>query len=314
MVTNRCGEKVLGTRSWPYGEEIGVGAGTPQATSERLRFTGHERDFGLGDRTGDDLDYLHARSYAPTLARFLSVDPGRDVDPTVPQSLNTYTYARGNPLKYFDPDGKAVVPAAALGAMIGGVMGLAGSVLAQAYVADWDFSSINWRDARAAAAGGAISGSLFGATMGLSALAGAGVGTAAVVGAGTNLVGNAASRELDSDPATSALSSRDIAWDALSGAAGGALGSRIQQGIRAALPQVELQIASSTPAARFGNYGASQAVKGHIAKAHSLNLQAEISGSIVGAKTTNVVTPVVRVHLVERENREFSLFSSATPQ
>jgi hypothetical protein len=48
---------------------------------------------------------MHARHYNPNLGRFLSVDPGRDVDPKVPQAWNMYAYVRGNPMKYVDPSG-----------------------------------------------------------------------------------------------------------------------------------------------------------------------------------------------------------------
>ncbi len=51
---------------------------------------------------------MHARYYKPLIGRFLSVDrhPGHS---RAPQSWNRYGYTRGNPLKYFDPDGLDVV-------------------------------------------------------------------------------------------------------------------------------------------------------------------------------------------------------------
>lgn len=51
---------------------------------------------------------MHARYYSPGLGRFLSVDPGNDSSRKHPQSWNRYAYARNNPLKYVDRDGKAI--------------------------------------------------------------------------------------------------------------------------------------------------------------------------------------------------------------
>ena len=66
-------------------------------------------------------DSMHARYYNPNVARFLSVDPGRDVDPTTPQSWNMYAYVRNNPVNQTDPDGRAInllwdIPDLAIGA------------------------------------------------------------------------------------------------------------------------------------------------------------------------------------------------------
>ena len=74
---------------------------------ERMRFTGHQRDTQGTVSQTDDLDYMHARHYSPVVGRFLSVDPGRDNDPRAPQSWNLYAYARNNPIRYVDPDGRA---------------------------------------------------------------------------------------------------------------------------------------------------------------------------------------------------------------
>lgn len=101
-----AGGLVLSLHSfWPYGYEY-----TAQSEGEQMKFTGHERDlFGTaGSLPGeDDLDYLHARYYRPILGRFLSVDPSQQ-NPKLgdPQTWNRYAYARGNPLKYIDPNGK----------------------------------------------------------------------------------------------------------------------------------------------------------------------------------------------------------------
>jgi RHS repeat-associated protein len=84
----------------PFGE---VASATPPA-DERLRFTGHERDT---DSSGISLDYMHARFYNSRGGKFLSIDPGRDIDPSKPQSWNLYSYVQNNPINKWDPDGCA---------------------------------------------------------------------------------------------------------------------------------------------------------------------------------------------------------------
>jgi RHS repeat-associated protein len=86
---------------YPFGQGTGSGS-----SAESMGFTGHQRDtFGTTAQT-DDLDYMHARYYNPNTARFLSVDPGRDVDPKIPQAWNMYAYVRGNPVSSVDRDGR----------------------------------------------------------------------------------------------------------------------------------------------------------------------------------------------------------------
>jgi len=48
---------------------------------------------------------MHARTYFPYTARFLSPDPGRDYDLSHPQSFNLYAYVRNNPMNAVDPWG-----------------------------------------------------------------------------------------------------------------------------------------------------------------------------------------------------------------
>ena len=61
---------------------------------KRYRFNGKERDEESG------LSYFGARYYAPWLARWTSADPAGPVD-----GSNLYRFARGNPLRFTDPDG-----------------------------------------------------------------------------------------------------------------------------------------------------------------------------------------------------------------
>lgn len=66
----------------------------------------HERDTETG------LTYMNARMYTETGARFLSLDPASQYNPTSllhdPQQLNLYSYARNNPVRYNDPSGEAI--------------------------------------------------------------------------------------------------------------------------------------------------------------------------------------------------------------
>jgi RHS repeat-associated protein len=71
-----------------------------------MKFTGHERDLGSLAGAGDDLDYMHARFFAPMFSRFLSPDPVDSARRAQPQSWNRYTYALNNPTRFIDPDGR----------------------------------------------------------------------------------------------------------------------------------------------------------------------------------------------------------------
>ena len=128
---------------FPFGEEI---TSTTQDI-ERRKFTGHERDFANLASVADDLDYLHARHYNPLTGRFLSTDrfdvlglqSGDILDQEEfleylrqPQSWNRYGYAKGNPLKYVDLDGRTATLAVAAPALFGGGGGTSLSALAAA--------------------------------------------------------------------------------------------------------------------------------------------------------------------------------------
>jgi RHS repeat-associated protein len=103
LITRAGGEKVAYHVYYPFGEEATV----YNQDTERMKFTGHERDLANPSIPGDDLDYMHARHESPVTGRFLSVDPEVNLEETLrlPQKWNRYSYARENPLKFNDPTG-----------------------------------------------------------------------------------------------------------------------------------------------------------------------------------------------------------------
>ena len=100
LITRAGGEKVAYHVYYPFGEEATV----YNQDTERMKFTGHERDLANPSGPGDDLDYMHARHESPVTGRFLSVDSAES-DPKFPQSWNRDVYTRDNPLVAIDPDG-----------------------------------------------------------------------------------------------------------------------------------------------------------------------------------------------------------------
>ena len=84
----------------PFGEEL---APSPAATS--LAFGGGERDAEALTATLTATDYFGARYYQSQTGRFTTPDDPTYMDPSDPQSLNGYSYANNNPLRWVDPTG-----------------------------------------------------------------------------------------------------------------------------------------------------------------------------------------------------------------
>jgi RHS repeat-associated protein len=63
--------------------------------------------FAGEQRNGDGTIHLRARTYQPTIGRFLQRDSFQGLM-TAPQSLNRYSYAENNPTTYVDPSGHLV--------------------------------------------------------------------------------------------------------------------------------------------------------------------------------------------------------------
>ena len=106
-LTSASGELLSPVSYQPFGARrsgsTAAGVPTPSEWTQLLAvtprgFTGHEHLDHLG------LIHMDGRVYDPVLGRFLSPDPIVQA-PYDGQSLNRYSYARNNPLKYTDPTG-----------------------------------------------------------------------------------------------------------------------------------------------------------------------------------------------------------------
>jgi RHS repeat-associated protein len=106
LITNATGHQVAFHTYYPFGEE----ATAPNQDAERLKFTGHERDFLSPAGAGDDLDAMRARYCSPITGRFLGVDPAGGTR-RVTGSWNRFTYVLNNPVKLVDPLGLSPLPA-----------------------------------------------------------------------------------------------------------------------------------------------------------------------------------------------------------
>jgi RHS repeat-associated protein len=106
-VSNQANQVIERHDYLPFGEECttgpctsnpGAGGGQPR------KFTGKERDQETG------LDYFGARYHGARIGRFTTVDPVYTWRENLadPQRWNRYAYARDNPLRYVDPDGRQV--------------------------------------------------------------------------------------------------------------------------------------------------------------------------------------------------------------
>ena len=101
-VTDWSGQVVESHDYDVFGQEVNPQAGT-QAPQPK-RFAGKERDTETG------WDYFGARYYGSKIGRFTTTDPAYTWQENLvdPQRWNRYAYARNNPLRYVDPDGRAV--------------------------------------------------------------------------------------------------------------------------------------------------------------------------------------------------------------
>ena len=129
-------------------DPFGLITGETGSVENSYRYSGREHDLETG------LDYLRMRYYDPVVGRFCTKDIYRG-QATNPPSLNRFTYAHGNPIRYIDPHGQAIqfAPIIAIGA-------ISATIDTVAYVAPrLGRESISVRDVAAEFVGGFVSGS-----------------------------------------------------------------------------------------------------------------------------------------------------------
>jgi RHS repeat-associated protein len=219
LVTKELGVLVGKHSYYPFGAEMNL---TPtESAVELMKFTGHERDIVAA--TNGSVDYMHARYYNPTVARFLSVDPGRDWDTKQPQSWNLYSYVRNNPVTNRDPDGKICIPC--IGALVGGTVGLVAESYRQSRGVIVNGIPADNRKLGAAFVAGAVSGAIGASCGGCRLVMSAGAGLA-----GTT-IGGVLGRALDGEhTAKQVVDGKAMLKDGAAGAIGGAVGYGVAAG------------------------------------------------------------------------------------
>jgi len=138
---------------------------TESTGSNPFRYSGEYYD----EETG--FIYLRNRYYDPSTGRFINEDPIKD-------GLNWYVYCGGNPVMFVDPTGETAAFIAG-GAIIGGFVGALSQVSINI------LNGNKWHEGViASAAGGAVYGAVFGATLNVAAASYAGSATTSVINAG----------------------------------------------------------------------------------------------------------------------------------
>ncbi|HZE89616.1 MAG TPA: RHS repeat-associated core domain-containing protein [Verrucomicrobiae bacterium] len=98
ILTDEMGAVVSEHSLYPFGEEVPGPYSIADSTNTHW-FTGHERDLGV------DGDYVLARYYRSSIARFTSSDPDPSARFRPPSASNLLSYTRNSPVSSVDPDG-----------------------------------------------------------------------------------------------------------------------------------------------------------------------------------------------------------------
>ena len=191
-----------------------------QATQydERYKFTGKERDWETG------YDFFGAR-YWWLAGTWLSVDPLADKYP----NISPYAYAAWNPVKYIDPDGRAIH--VAVGAVIGAAIG--GTISGISAMNDPTKSG---RQVLGAIAGGALSGAITGGaaafTGGLSFI---GTGGAIAISAVAGFIGETSGSAVNQGIGNGEIDGGEVLRAGFVGAAAGIITGAASKGVSEAV-------------------------------------------------------------------------------
>ncbi|MCL2761515.1 MAG: RHS repeat-associated core domain-containing protein, partial [Desulfuromonadales bacterium] len=116
VVTDQTGNKVEDIAYYPFGEKRRDTADDGGTANVAHKYTAQEWD------SETELYDYNARFYDPETGRFITPD-SIVPDPSDPQSLNRYAYARDNPILYIDPSGHWFGLDDLCAAVIGGIVG-----------------------------------------------------------------------------------------------------------------------------------------------------------------------------------------------
>ena len=115
MITDSTGARVQTIAYYPYGDLRTNQSFTTPAVDVPYKYTGKELD------ASSNLYFYESRYYHPVFGRFVAPDTIVP-DLSDPQSLNRYTYANNNPLRYTDPTGHCpICIVVAIGVIAGAV-------------------------------------------------------------------------------------------------------------------------------------------------------------------------------------------------
>ncbi|WP_369253858.1 RHS repeat-associated core domain-containing protein [Streptomyces sp. R35] len=222
----------------PWGEAAGTAA-TANGQTSPFAFTGQYTDPYLTGRLA-----LRARSYAPTLGRFTTVDPvPADVGSANP---SPYAYAANDPVNLSDPSGRcALCVSAGIGAAFGAVI--------EGGIYSWQHRNggFSWSALAKASGKGAITGAIAGALMpgvgnatarGLGLSGGRALATSATVNAAVGAGFSWAVNQVNCRPTGP--------WDLILGALGGGASSLLSPAYT--WLRGKLSLSSSSVPPRFG--------------------------------------------------------------
>ncbi|WP_186452503.1 DUF6443 domain-containing protein [Chitinophaga polysaccharea] len=157
VVAHSTGPVLEETHYYPFGLTMaGISSNALKGSNypeNRKKFNGNElQSKEFGDGSGLEWYDFNARTYDQQIGRFMQIDPL--IESGEQETLSPYHFAKNDPIKYNDPDGKC--PNCLVGAAIGGLVD-AGLQLTEIALTDKKLSEFSFVSVAVSAGAGAIS-------------------------------------------------------------------------------------------------------------------------------------------------------------